>query len=137
MNSWIYKWLAVPFACWYTSNKNLKETRYNNIESFLCLFANFHRNNSYNFTFCFSSVYWNAFEYIILLFFPSSVYRNKSESFSTREKATYSSPCEKHGFPKFSLHTCGYCSSALLMVITKASSTGNWRRLNSFVVLIE
>jgi hypothetical protein len=41
----------------------------------------------------------------IQFFFPSGVYTNKSEGFSTREQATYSNPCEKHRFSKFSLHT--------------------------------
>jgi hypothetical protein len=39
------------------------------------------------------------------LSFPSCVHTNKSEGFPTREQATYSCPCEKHGFCKFSPHT--------------------------------
>ena len=56
----IYWWLAVPCARFYLSNKDLKETCYNNIlDHFSCLFAHFHRNNSYNITFTFSSVFWS------------------------------------------------------------------------------
>ena len=47
------------------------------------------------------------------------------------EHATYRCSCEKHGFSKFSPHTCSNCPCALLMVIAKASRTGNCRRLNS------
>jgi hypothetical protein len=62
-------------------------------------------------------------------FFPSGEYRNKSEGFPTREQATYSCPCEKHGFSKFSPHTCSDCPCAFLMVIAKASRTGSYKRL--------
>jgi hypothetical protein len=60
-----------------------------------------------------------------LFVFPSGVYTNKSEGFPLREQVTYSCPCEKHGFSKFSPHTCTDCPCALLMVIAKASRTGN------------
>jgi hypothetical protein len=63
--------------------------------------------------------------------FPSGVYTNKSEGFPTREQATYSCPCEKHGFSKFSPHICSDCPCALLMVFAKASRTGNFKSLNS------
>ena len=75
-----------------------------------------------------------AFGYTIFLVFLSSMYTNKSKGFPTREKATYNCSCENHGFSKFSPHACGDCPCALLMVIAKASSTGNCIRLNSFVV---
>jgi len=106
----LYNEPTMPCTRWYASNKNLKETRYNNIsfilDHFSCLFAHFHRNNSYNLIFCFSSVYWRAFGYAIFWGFSFSVYTNKLEGFPTREQATYSCPCEKHGFSKFSPHTC-------------------------------
>lgn len=35
------------------------------------------------------------------------------------------SPCEKHGFWKFSPRTCSDCAWALLMVIANSSDTGN------------
>jgi hypothetical protein len=69
-------------------------------------------------------------ENIFFFVFPSGVYPNKSEGFPKREQATYSCPCEKHGFSKFSPHTCSDFPCALLMVIAKASRTGNCKRLN-------
>lgn len=57
--------------------------------------------------------------------FSPDAYTNKSESFPTRELATYSCLCEKHGFSKSSLHTCIDCSCALSMINAKASHTGN------------
>ena len=95
-------------------------------------FCSLSSKQSYNLTFCLSSVYWRALGYIIFLVIPSSVYTNKSEGFPTREKATYSCQCEKHEFSKLSLHNCIHCTCALFMVIAKASSTGNCRHLNSF-----
>ena len=59
------------------------------------------------------------------------MYTNKSGGFPTHEHATYSCPWAKHGFSKFSPHTRSDCPCALLMVIAKASCTGNCRRLNS------
>jgi hypothetical protein len=37
---------------------------------------------------------------------PPGAYTNKSEGFPTRDQATYSCPCAKLGFSKFSPHTC-------------------------------
>ena len=67
----------------------------------------------------------------IFFVFPLGAYTNKSEGFSNSEQSTYSCPCEKHGFSQLSPHTCSDCPCALLMVIAKASLTGNCRCLNS------
>jgi hypothetical protein len=65
--------------------------------------------------------------YTTFFVFPSGLYTNKSEDFPRREQATYSCPCEKHGFSKPSPHNC---PCAFLMAIAEASRTGNCKRLN-------
>ena len=42
---------------------------------------------------------------VFVFYFCLLKYTNKSEGFPTREQATYSCPCLKHGFSKFSPHT--------------------------------
>ncbi|KAE9524167.1 hypothetical protein AGLY_015412 [Aphis glycines] len=44
----------------------------------------------------------------------SFAYTNKSEGFPACERATYSCPCEKHGFSEFSPHTCSVYTCAFL-----------------------
>jgi hypothetical protein len=54
---------------------------------------------------CCNSGYSSAFGNTMFLVFPPGAYTNKSEGLPTREQATYSCPCAKHGFSKFSPHT--------------------------------
>ena len=64
--------------------------------------------------------------------FPSAAYTNKSQSFPTREKATYSTascPCAKRGFSKFSPHTCSDLSLCLVDGQCKCESH---RKLQTF-----
>ena len=50
---------------------------------------------------------------------------NNEDGFPTRELATYSCPCEKHGNSKLIPQTSNDWPCDLLIVIAKANLTGN------------
>lgn len=79
-----------------------------------------------------NSVFWSTNFFV----FPSGAYTNKSDGLPKREQATYSCPCEKHGFAKFNPHNCSDCPCALLMVIENASCGGNCNHLNSIGISV-